>query len=184
MKKYQLVLRCKDWRCKNKYKRTVEIGDDEDIADYPDPPCPKCLKRAKREDAAQQATAPIPIEPFEESLAQGKTGPALNGQKIVVKAIDTAAKIAMEDYHLTDLKDNLRQGDSMAPKLPPQMQKMADNFFTPATNPVFSNRQKKRLQMIGQNAIKGRYANMAVDVKSVLPDSRVALRKVEILNRK
>ena len=45
------------------------------------------------------------------------------------KAVDTTANIVMEDYKLTDLKDNVRAGETMAPKLAPVLQEKADNMF-------------------------------------------------------
>lgn len=175
MNKYKVELRCKDWRCKHKFSRTMYADDEEHLASMPNPPCPKCKKKLQRKDATEEAQAALPIMPMEQWLEQGGKGPGINGQSNLVKAIDMAAEITMKDYNLTNLKDNIRPGETMAPRLPVQQQSLADNFFAPASNPAFTARQKRRVQMLGQNAIKGAYRNMAVDVKSVLPDSRVAM---------
>ena len=47
------------------------------------------------------------------------------------KAADTMYKIAEEDYGLTNMKDNLREGETAAiiPNLPKELQKNADNFW-------------------------------------------------------
>jgi hypothetical protein len=98
-----------------------------------------------------------------------------------VKAIDTAARIVMEDHHLTDLKDNVREGDIMAPSLPPAQQKQADQFWGgPAKSaPTMADRKRQaQMRRIMQGAIAGKYRNAALDVKAVLPDSRVAMRSV------
>lgn len=186
MNKFQLTLRCKNWRCdhhRKPYKRTVYVPDGESIDDQPNPPCPKCSKKAKVEDTEEQPQAALPITPMEEWIENGK-GPAQIGKSNTVKAIDMAADIAMQDYGLTNLKDNVREGESMAPSLPPAQQRLADTFFTPAKNPSFNSRRQKQLQMLGQRAIKGAFRSTALDVKAVLPDARVGLRRAgtEIVN--
>jgi hypothetical protein len=55
--------------------------------------------------------------------------PAAIGGNIQVKAIDETAKIVMEDYGMTDLRSDVRETESAAPKLPPVLQRQADNFF-------------------------------------------------------
>lgn len=185
MNKYQLILRCKNWRCdhhRKPYKRTVYVPVGESIDDQPNPPCPKCSKKPRREESEEQAQPPLPHTGLNLEL---QTAPAQVGKNNTVKAIDMAADIAMQDYGLTNLKDNVRQGDIMAPALPPAQQKLADNFFSPASNPAFNTRRQKQMQMLGQRAIKGAFRSTALDVKAVLPDNRVGLRRTgtEILNR-
>jgi hypothetical protein len=188
MSRYKLTLRCNNFRHgPYKYTKTVDVDEDagETLSNIPNPPCPLCNKLVKKRDEEVMATAPIPIPPMEEWLPTGQ-GPAHIGANNQVKAIDIAADIAMKDYGLTDLKDNIRQGDTMAPALPPQQQKMADNFFTPQTNPAFAGKRKKQMELLGKRAIAGAFRTTALDVKSVLPDARVALRpyRVERLNNK
>ena len=55
--------------------------------------------------------------------------PAAVGMSVGVKAIDETASIVMQDYGLTDMRSDVRQGESAAPKLPPVLQRQADNFF-------------------------------------------------------
>lgn len=176
MKKFQLVLKCKP--CQHRYKRVVVIDDDESIDDIPNPPCPKCAKKAKRTDAAQQATPPIPHDGMNGIIEQQRA-PGIGGATIV-KHIDQAAKIVMEDHHLSDLKDNVREGDTMAPSLPPAQQKLADNFFGPRPNQTNNKRQQAQMQRLMRRAVGGAYRASALDVKAVLPDNRVALRRVGI----
>lgn len=45
------------------------------------------------------------------------------------KCVDKTAEIVMTDYGMTNLKDNVRAGEAMAPKLHPQQQAAADNMF-------------------------------------------------------
>lgn len=180
MNKYQLVLRCKNWRCdhsRRPFKTIVYAENEAELKHVPDPPCPKCEKKLKRTESELKPQAAIPITPLEQWV-QDKQAPGIIGRNNTVKAIDMAAQIAMEDYKLTDLKDNVRQGDVMAPRLPVPLQKAADNFFNPAANTSLDKKRRAQLQRMGQKAIAGGYRHNAVDVKSVLPDSRVALRSL------
>lgn len=45
------------------------------------------------------------------------------------KCVDKTADIVMHDYGMTNLKDNVRVGETMAPKLDPVRQAAADNMF-------------------------------------------------------
>jgi hypothetical protein len=183
MPKYQLVLRCKS--CTHRYKRIVVIDDDEAIEDYPDPPCPKCAKRSERRDAYETATPAIPHDGMDGIIASQRA-PGINGASPIVKAIDQTADIVMKDYALSDLKDSVRQGEVMAPQLPPAQQKLADNFFG-GTKPSASQNQRQQAKMARmlRRAVNGGYRAGALDVKSVLPDQRVALRRIgtEPINR-
>jgi hypothetical protein len=55
--------------------------------------------------------------------------PAAVGANLQVKAIDQTAKMVMQDYGMTDLRSDVRVGETAAPKLPPRQQVAADNFF-------------------------------------------------------
>jgi hypothetical protein len=184
--RYKLTLRCNNFKHgPHKYSRTVDVDEaaGESIDDVENPPCPLCKKLIKKREQEVMGTAPIAIREPDEWLPEGKA-PATIGRNNMVKAVDMAADIAMKDYGLTDLKSDARQGETMAPSLPPAQQKLADNFFNPAGNPAFGSRRAKQMQRLGQKAIAGAFRSTALDVKSVLPDSRVALRRshVEQLN--
>lgn len=173
MSKFQLVLKCKV--CKHRYKRIVTLDADERIEDVPDPPCPKCAKPAHRTDAYQTASPPLAHDGIEGIVASGRA-PGIVGHNNAVRAIDQTAEIVMRDYGLTNLKDTVREGDIMAPRLPPEQQKKVDNFFgaKPAPN---NKRQQAMMQRMMRKAIGGSYRASALDLKSVLPDARVALRR-------
>jgi hypothetical protein len=180
--KYQLVLRCR--ACQHKYKRIVTAENEEAVAAIPDPPCPKCAKKTRRTDVMETASAPLPFDGIDLTRQRA---PGIVGANTMVKAVDKTAEIVMADHHLSDLKTNVRQGDTVAPPLPPHQQKMADNFFNSskaATGPARTMRQKQMQAAIRRTLAGGNRA-MSVDVKGILPDKRVALRKigVEEINR-
>ncbi len=79
-----------------------------------------------------------------------------NASKDVIKALDIVADGAMKSYGMTDLNLNSSQrpGDTCAPKLPPQQQQMADNFFNQGKNPSLKG---MNLGAIGKRAIAGAY---------------------------
>lgn len=106
------------------------------------------------------------------------TAPAIGGSTIV-RAVDYTAEVVMQDHKLTDLKDNIRVGETMAPKLPMPMQQAADTFFDPKNNPQIAANPRRQayLQNLGKRAIAGAFRSTALDVKGVLPDNRVKLRQ-------
>ncbi len=110
MTRFGVTLRCTS--CGTRYKRTMTAPDEETLAALPDPPCPTCNKKAKRRKF---------------DFASGKA-PATGGA-LSVRAVDETARIVMEDHGMTDLRSDVREGESAAPKLPPAQQAMADNFF-------------------------------------------------------
>jgi len=140
--RFQLKLRCTD--CGTRYKRVVEVADDQNVSDVPDPPCPTCSKVHKTK---------VPAFKF----GTGKA-PAVGGS-LVVKAVDTTAQIVMEDHGMTDLRSDVREGESMAPKLPPRQQAMADNFFA---RPKNQRRMRGGIfdlppRAVMQSAVNGRF---------------------------
>lgn len=153
--RYRVRCRCK--RCGHIYRRIIKKLND------PDPPCPK--KKCKEAIAAEQAEK---MEAnVEEMIETGET-PGHVGANVTVKAIDETAKIVMEDYQMTDLKDNVRQGESMVPALTPRQAAMSKNFWgggrmRERRNPTFlrgiGGRSEEMKDMnIGQKAINGAFS--------------------------
>lgn len=108
--RFQVTIRCQV--CLHRYKRVMEAEDAETLDRIPDPPCPQCKKAQKVRRAKFDGTAP-----------------AIGGS-LVVRAVDQTAQIVMEDHKLSDLRSDVREGETMAPKLAPRLQAMADNMFT------------------------------------------------------
>lgn len=104
---YKITCRCT--RCGTKWKRRTKNPES------PDPACPNL------------ACGEIPVI-IGMDLTSNKA-PATIGGNIAVKAMDETAAIVMQDYGMTDLRDDVRQGESASPKLPPKQQAMADNYF-------------------------------------------------------
>lgn len=171
MMKFQLTLRCKNWKCdhsRKPYKRTVYAIDEEDLKAIPDPPCPKCEKertkatKVVREDAAEQAQPALPHLGLD---LQSGTAPGIVGANTQVKAIDMTAEIVMKDYGMTDLKSNIRAGEAMAPKLAAPAQRAADNFFNPGAS-AGNKRQAIAMKRLGAKAIAGAFRNTSLDMKT------------------
>ena len=95
----------------------------------PDPQCPNV------ECGAVQI--PIGLD-----VAAGRA-PGIGGNALV-KAMDTTADMVMKDYGMTDLA-SARQGESMAPKLPPDQQRRADAMFD----------SSKRAEVFGGGGLMG-----------------------------
>lgn len=118
------------------------------------------------------------------AMLESGVAPAQIGGNIRVQAIDRTAEIVMQDNRLTDLKDNIRMGETMAPRLPPVMQRQADNLFAaarPAGNvPIIGASQassrvsSKFLARVGAKAIAGGYRTNAVLPTAVVAKTRPA----------
>jgi hypothetical protein len=110
MTRFQLTIRCTI--CGTRYKGVVKVPDEAALDLLPDPPCPTCKRKARRKkfDYVSQVA------------------PAVVGS-LRVRAVDQTAEIVMTDHQMTDLRSDVREGETMAPKLPPRLQAMADNMF-------------------------------------------------------
>ena len=113
------------------------------------------------------------------AMLDEQRGPAHIGGNKMVAAVDQTAEIVMKDYGLTDLKDRVGPGETMAPKLPPQQQALADTMFNGGTRDVkvkdvLTGRtetvQAAQMNRIGKRAIAGAYRGMAVAPNSVIPE--------------
>jgi hypothetical protein len=160
--------------CGHKWSKTFKSIPSDD----PDCPSVKCAV------ARETSTLALQVANLTRML-QEQRAPATIGDKLVVKAIDATAQIVMEDNQLTDLKDNIRRGESMAPKLPPAAQTAADNFFKKGaqagaqagarvlgTNKTLNVRQTNHMKTLGQRAIHGAFRNASVPPNVVLPKTR------------
>lgn len=144
-----------------------------------DPPCTnkRCAEKSEVADLKRQLANLT-------AMLQSGVAPAQIGNNIRTKAIDYTAEVVMHDNKLTDLKDNIRMGETMAPKLPPAQQKQADTLFATAGKvPVVGPSRggsvsSKVLQRIGARAIAGGYANNSVKPTAVLPKSRPGMVSV------
>lgn len=108
---FQVRIRCIS--CGTRYKRTMRAADEDQLAMLPDPPCPTCMK-VERVRGMKFGTGVVP------SI----------GGSLIAKAVDTTAEIVMEDYKMGDLRSDVREGESMAPKLAPKLQALADGMFS------------------------------------------------------
>ena len=137
-----------------------------------DPPCPNkyCADRRALVDLQKQ------VANLTAMLESGQA-PAQIGNNVKVQAVDTTAKIVMEDHKLTDLRDGIRTGESMAPKLPIPMQNAADSFFSGGASAALGDgrpvsRLQKRMQSLGQRAIAGGMRDMSIAPNQVLPPKK------------
>ena len=143
-----------------------------------DPPCPNpgCA------DKARIAELEANMERLQKMLESG-VPPAQIGHKTVVKAVDATAKIVMEDFGMTNLRDGISHGESMAPKLPVAQQAAADNYFggggfspkqiasvtgAPATHGITA----AQANLLGRRAMAGAFRNMAVPPTVVRPKAQ------------
>jgi hypothetical protein len=157
--KYKIRYQCE--LCGHEYSRTYKA------VPIKDPPCPSKSCLAKQELASLKKQ----IENLQRMVEEGR-GPGQIGDKVVVKAVDETARIVMEDYKMTDLKDNIRHGESVAPKLPGQQQTLADNYFGGGGLRA-AGINSKQAEALGRRAIAGAFRNTSLNPGSIqLPDVR------------
>lgn len=154
-RKYKIRYKCD--LCGHEYSRTYKA------IPIKDPACPSKACIAKQQLIAAQKE----MENLRRMVEQG-VPPAQHGNNVRVKAVDETAKIVMEDYNMTDLKDNIRQGESVAPKLPGVQQTMADNYFG-GKGLRAAGISSKQAELLGRRAMAGAFKNMAVSPNSILP---------------
>jgi hypothetical protein len=154
-RKYKIRYQCD--LCGHQYSRTYKA------IPIKDPPCPSKACVAKQQLIAAQRE----MENLRRMVAEG-VAPAQTGANTRVKAVDETAKIVMEDYKMTDLKDNIRHGENVAPKLPPQQQTLADNYFN-GKGLRAAGFSAKQAEALGRRAIAGAFRNQAVAPNAILP---------------
>ena len=159
---------CKCLRCDRVYTYTTKKLSEKDRA------CPRkaCREAAMREQIEKER------DNMDRILSEQRT-PGVNGST-GVKLIDKTAEIVMADHNMTNLKDNIRVGDSMAPRLPFHQQQAADNFFQGPSkaNPA----QQRRFKQLGALALRGAFAKNAINPAAVLPGQRgeSVIRKIGV----
>ena len=157
--KYKIRYQCE--LCSHEYSRTFKA------VPVKDPPCPNKACLAQQELASLKKQ----VENLQRMVQEGHA-PGLIGDKVVVKAVDETARIVMEDYKTTDLKDGIRHGEAVAPKLPGQQQTLADNYFGGGAMQA-AGINKKQADLLGRRAISGAFRSAALNPSSIqLPDVR------------
>lgn len=141
-----------------------------------DPACPNkhCADTRALADLQQQVANLT-------AMIESGRAPAHIGDNPRVKAVDSTAEIVMADNRMTDLKDNIRQGETMAPKLPPVMQSAADNFFSGGAKAALGTGETARqrwMKTLGARAMAGGMRDMAIAPNQVLPKTRPPVQRV------
>lgn len=158
-RRYRVTALC--LRCQEEYEWVTTKLEGKDR------PCPKkrCREAARAEEIEREVANRT-------KMLEEQRPPGHIGDKPIVKAIDTTAQIVMEDHGLTDLKDNIRRGESMAPKLPPAQQRMADGFFGGQNlipDGAVNRRRQAQMDRLARSAIAGAFRGTAPPANLVLP---------------
>ena len=154
-KRYRVTYECE--KCGHVYHRIYKVVPRKD------PPCPNrsCSDKSEIEDLKKR------LDNLTAMLESGQA-PAHIGQNVRVKAIDHTANIVMEDYGMTNLKDRVEPGEGVAPKLPPEQQKLADGYFGGSALKEHGI-NKKQMDLLGRRAIAGAFRNSAVAPTDIRP---------------
>lgn len=142
--------------------------------DGKDKPCPNKACQQGQFNLAVERAAQNMMRMLEEQKPPGHIGGNPR-----IQAVDKTAEIVMQDHGMTDLKDNIRTGDAMAPKLPGPMQSMADNYF--GGNAMKSRGiPASRMNALGARAMRGAMRGMAINPGQVMggQTGEAALRSI------
>lgn len=172
--------------CKKKDKKTklFKIGDGpipsteieaDPYADMPPKVFPNTIYKCKScacitkifEDIGETSLTDCPACGSKEIQYRGKISHDVSGQNAIqTKAIDKTAEIVMGNYGMTDLRDNVRVGETMAPKLSPHLQAGADNFFGGARNR--NGTMPRNVAAIAKRAMSGALRDTRADPVAML----------------
>ena len=166
-RKYRVTYSCQlcGHKWKSRWLKSVPLRD-------PACPNPSCVEVTRlRQDHIENQRL--------RAMLDERQAPGHIGGNTMVNAVDATANIVMQDYGLTDLRDGIRPGESMAPKLPPSQQAMADSMFGGGKGDVsvqdaMTGQRRSvssaTMNRLGQRAIAGAFRNMAVPPTAVIPE--------------
>lgn len=108
------------------------------------PSCPQCKKSnypsLKSTTKSNKTYTQAELDKNVEDIVISRKAPSVGGTSNFNKAWDATQEMVAVDYQMTDLNTNLRAGDSMAPKLRPDLEQQVDQVF------------KTNKPIMGQNA--------------------------------
>jgi len=135
--KYKIRYQCD--LCGHNYTRTYKVIPKND------PACPSKSCQTKQQLVAmQKEMANL------KRMVEAGAAPAQTGSNVRVHAVDETAKIVMEDYQMSNLRDGIGPGESVAPKLPPQQQAAAAAARIESQEEIADNRNdvnRERIQV-------------------------------------
>jgi glutaredoxin len=125
-----------------------------------DPSCPKCkqVKKVNFKSSVSDKTHNLDDDSRVQEMIAARKPPS-SGKSNFTKAMDYTSEMVMQDYQMTNLQDNLREGDSMAGKLSHEMERKVDAVFAPQ-KPIMgqgtaSSLNKNLMRQINSGAFKG-----------------------------
>lgn len=167
-RRYREVFRCDD--CGHEFSR---------ITTKPGSKVPACPTKACKEIRA--LATELKEAEHREAMFESRVPPGHIGANVQVQAVDETAKIVMEDYKLTNLQDNVRRGDMIAPKLPAPQQRMADGYFGGKAMADRAGVSQRQMNILGRRAMAGAFRGMAVNPKVTAfgrPEGAPALQSI------
>jgi hypothetical protein len=127
------------------------------------PGCPYCKKHKSKTQFQNRVNGNMSaadVQAIQESKRPVVPGAPMLGSSNFTKAMDETAKIVMEDYGLTNLRDNLREGDNMVMPLSGKdangvaYEQRVDSVFKPQNNNV-SGMGGNRLNSAIMDSVQG-----------------------------
>lgn len=150
------------------------------------PACPNCGNADSALKSTSKSNVPYTQEKLDSNVKdmnESRKAPSL-GKSNFTKAMDATAEIVMSDYGLTNLQDNLRAGDSMAPKLRPHLEQQVDQVFKPQKPIMGMNTATNMNKALTAQINAGKYAGQsgARDITQRAQSSGYKVPVTEIFN--
>ena len=121
------------------------------------PSCPECRKgkysTMKSITKSNKEYTQEELSKNEKEITESRKFPA-TGNSNYTKAWDATQEMVAQDYQMSDLNTNLREGDSMAPKLRQDLEKKVDGVF------------KQQKPIMGENTARSMNASLMRQINS------------------
>lgn len=133
------------------------------------PSCPECKKNDYPTLRSSTKTSRVytqeELDANTKHIIDNQIAPTIVGSNFT-KAMDMTAKMVMQDYGMTNLKDNLRPGDAMVPKLDGrdvsgiQLEDRVTQVFKPQKNNVIGTQAASNLNSALMSQVQaGKFKN-------------------------
>lgn len=200
--KYKMTFKCSD--CKSTFDK---ITTNQNLMS---PRCPYCKEENEATKLHRIGDGPISEETliaqkamklymetpeFQQSLLSKMMSPTPQSSQNTNKAIDVTAEIVMQDHKMGNITDKKQQpGETMAPRLDPVRQNMADNMFGKKKSglntclDMGTGRARSmgdrgiNMGALARNAMAGAYRGGSIDPVAAVQNKREPL-KVQYVNK-
>lgn len=156
--------------CKNEFEQ-ITIG----FIPEKEPPCPYCPKekktRIKTKGCVTNKTHNVDKEKNVQEIIATRKAPA-TGPSVKSQIFDNTMEMVMQDYGMTNIKDNAREGENSVTPLESRLEKQVESVFSAKTpgigDAAAAKMQSALMSRINQGAFRN-YGDVVASQSSVQP---------------